>query len=98
MSELAAKLDIKSPEDWYNISLKKFHQVGGGGLCAMYHSMPKLLTTVYPEYLTLHARLTGLIQMGARQVSAAHRTRSSRILEQHAKSASQNERIRRHVK
>ncbi len=45
-------------DDWYNITVKEFHQAGGGTLFPRYGSMVKLLTTLYPEYPDLTLPLT----------------------------------------
>ncbi len=37
-------------KDWYHITWDSFMKAGGGGLYKHYHSMSKLLTSIYPEY------------------------------------------------
>ncbi len=51
MDELAKKLNIKSPTDWYKVTRGTFTQYGGDGLLQRYHSsFYKLLSSVYAEY------------------------------------------------
>ncbi len=77
MEELAIKLsifsrqdlchhceEIQSVEDWYNVTIPAFNQVGGSGLFNLYRShsgsMHRLLSTIYPEYPNTLYRLTWL--------------------------------------
>ncbi len=53
LKELATKLNINDPEDWYKISRKTLEDHGGVSLLTSQYngSISKLLTTVYSEYL-----------------------------------------------
>ncbi len=53
MNNLIQMLNIKGQEGLYSITLKDIHLYGGGGLLRRCNnSLGKLLTAVYPEYLT----------------------------------------------
>ncbi len=52
MDNLANKLNITTPNDWYRINLSSFQQHGATSLLQKYDgSVCKLLTNVYPTYL-----------------------------------------------
>ncbi len=53
MKNLAKKLGITSDEGWYTVTTKLFHQHGGQGLLNKYNnSVIKLLSAIFPQYLT----------------------------------------------
>ncbi len=69
METLAKKLNVNTHEDWYKVSTWKLMRSGGSRILHRYHnSYPKLLATLYPEYLIasgigLHVSdLTGILQ------------------------------------
>jgi hypothetical protein len=48
---LAKQLDIKTPDDWYNVKLADVDKLHGAGLLHQYgNSLVKALANVYPEY------------------------------------------------
>ncbi len=51
MDNLAKRLNIKDPQEWYTVTHKMFWKYGGGGLIKKYNSSPrKVLQNLYPEY------------------------------------------------
>jgi hypothetical protein len=51
MDQLATKMQIKKPEDWYKVSSDNIKRNGGAGLVDFYDgSLYKLLSAVYPKY------------------------------------------------
>jgi hypothetical protein len=55
---IAAKLGISSPEQWYQVRLDDIATFGGAGLLATRYSssLPKALETVYPEHKATFAQ------------------------------------------
>ncbi len=52
MTNLAKKLNISDPKDWFKITMATMHQHGGGGLLDKYDfSLCKLLSSVQPDYM-----------------------------------------------
>ncbi len=52
LDNLAKKLHISRPEDWYKVTSTTLKQYGATGLLKKYNYSPsKLLINVYPEYL-----------------------------------------------
>ncbi len=47
----SSQVDIKDFNDWYNVTQKAISEIGGHALLNKYRSMPKLLLSIYPEYL-----------------------------------------------
>ncbi len=55
MNDLANKLDISAPEQWYKITTKSLIHHGGEELLSLYnHSPLKLLNAIYPKYPTFN--------------------------------------------
>ncbi len=54
MDELGKKLNITNQDGWYKLRAKELIAFGGRGLLNLKYngSIHKLLTVVYPEYLT----------------------------------------------
>ncbi len=51
LNNIAKKLNISSPDDWYHAEFSSIMKHGGGQLLARNNdSLYQLLTTVYPEY------------------------------------------------
>ncbi len=51
MEQLAKKLQITKPEDWYKLTKTILRDHGGSSLSLKYNgSIMKLLSSVYPEY------------------------------------------------
>ncbi len=53
LDHIATKLNITSLEGWFQVTTTKVQHLGGAMLLKKYRgSLPRLLSTVYPEYLT----------------------------------------------
>ncbi len=51
MLELAKKLNITTPQGWYQVTMRSLIQNGGSEILAKYNDSPtKLLSAIYPEY------------------------------------------------
>src|SRR3990167_6712006 len=49
MNNLAKKLNIKKPEEWYDVKVTDIKKHGGRGLFRMYSTYYELLTSLYPS-------------------------------------------------
>ncbi len=60
LDDLGHQLNIRSPHEWYRVSLSEIRQYGGSGLYAKYKTLFHMFSTIYPEYLILdHVGLHG---------------------------------------
>ncbi len=50
LDNIAKQLNITDPQGWVKVPKKVLQELGGHTLLTRYHSMSKLLMTVYPEY------------------------------------------------
>ncbi len=58
MDELSKKLNITNYAQWYQVSSLDLKQNKGSALLNKYHSLSRLLQTVYPEYLIFRFPIT----------------------------------------
>ncbi len=72
-------VDIKEPTDWYNVTVASFWRAGGRSLYRHYSSMSALLSSVFPEYLSVLS--STLIQLFWLEIWLVHNTssRSNRV-------------------
>ncbi len=77
MDDLARKLNISDQEDWYKVTLKQIHDHGGQRMLSKYdHSIKKLLSVVYSEYLSFYAAIVLLFhwyKWDSTKFNCAHR-------------------------
>src|SRR5260370_447037 len=53
LDDLAKKLNIRNPQDWYGVKNANFQKLGGGKLLCQYKSsLYRILKTLHPEYLS----------------------------------------------
>ncbi len=51
LDDLATKLNIRSPRDWYRVSVSTLRQHGGSRLYDKYGTLFNMFSSIYPEYL-----------------------------------------------
>lgn len=54
MNQMAVDMDIKRPEDWYNVQIRDVINNGGGGLLKYYGSSPRIMISNLIENAKFH--------------------------------------------